>query len=242
MARRGFHEAGEKPRRFYKIVGTAEADGGFEVTLDGRCPRSARGARLCLPTKALAGLCAEEWASQEEHIAFDPMRATRLAYTALEAIPTAREATADQFVDYAGSDLICYFAEAPARLVDRQTAQWGPVLDRADLELGLVFLRARGILHQEQPQETLAKVRELALEGADFALAGLAFGAALYGSAVLTLALRRGWLTGAEALSLARLDEIYQEEQWGIDEEAAERTARLVIESSMLERWFRAIS
>ena len=246
MARRGFHEAGEKRRRFYKTVEVRavlkeSGEGGFEVALDGRSPRSTHGAKLVLPNAALADLCAEEWAAQGEHIQLAVMHATRLAYTAIEAIPGARDAVAEEVADYAGSDLLCYFAEAPDALVQRQIEHWGPVLDRAEQEIAVAFVRAVGLRHQAQPQETLARVKVLALEGGDFALAGLAFGAPLFGSAILALALQRAWLTGEQALELSRLDEAYQQEKWGIDEEAAERTARLFVEARMLERWFRAL-
>jgi chaperone required for assembly of F1-ATPase len=241
VAQRGFHEPGEKPRRFYKTVEVRAVEGGFEVALDGRCPRSTQGAKLVLPTAALAELCAEEWARQGEHIELAGMHATRLAYTAIEAIPQARDATADQIAQYAGSDLLCYFAEAPASLVERQAEHWGPVLDRAEQEIALAFVRAVGIRHQSQPEQTLARVKALALESGDFGLAGLAFGTPLFGSAILALALQRAWLSGRQAMELSRLDEAYQEERWGVDEEAAERTARLFGEAEMLERWFRAL-
>jgi chaperone required for assembly of F1-ATPase len=70
---------------------------------------------------------------------------------------------------------------------------------------------------------------------------GLAFGAALFGSAVLGIALLRGWLSGEAAFELSRVDEAWQEEKWGVDAEAAERTARLRGEAAMLERWFRGL-
>ena len=238
---KGFHEPGEKPRRFYKAVDVRPGEGGFQVLLDGRSPRSAKGAKLSAPTEALAQMLAEEWAAQGEFIDMQVMAATRLAFTALEAIPPARDAVAQQFADYAGSDLICYFAEEPAALVQRQEEHWGPVLDRAEQELALAFVRAAGIRHQAQPETTLATVKALALESDDFGLAGLAFGAPLFGSAILTLALQKGWLTAEQAHALSRVDEAYQEEKWGIDDEAAERTARLLEESKMLARWFRAL-
>ncbi|HEX5377081.1 MAG TPA: ATP12 family protein [Phenylobacterium sp.] len=238
---KGFHEPGEKPRRFYKTVEVREGEGGFQVLLDGRSPRSTRGAPLILPTRALAELCAQEWAGQGEHIELAGMHATRLAYTALEAISAARDSTAEQITQYAGSDLICYFAETPQELVLRQTEHWGPLLEQAEQDLALVFLRVAGIRHQTQPEATLARVKALALANDDFSLAGLAFGAALFGSAILALALQRGWINGEQAHTLSRVDEAYQEEKWGVDEEAAERTARLLEEAKILERWFRAL-
>ncbi|HEY8571369.1 ATP12 family chaperone protein [Phenylobacterium sp.] len=239
--RKGFHEPAEKPRRFYKSVEAVEDDGGFGIALDSRRLRTPKGLPLVLPTRALADEIAGEWAAQGETIEMAQMHATRLANTAIESVPQAREATADSVANFAGSDLLCYFAEDPQSLLQRQQAAWEPVLQRAEAELGLSFVRAAGIVHQAQPEASIEKVRALATSLDDFALAGLAFCVALYGSAVLGLAVQRGWLTGEEAFDLSRLDETFQEEKWGVDEEAAERTARMRIEAQMLDRWFKAL-
>lgn len=239
---RGFREPGEKPRRFYAAVEVGAEAGGYAVLLDGRTLRGPRGERVVLPTQGLARMIAEEWAGQGEHLELAAMHATRLANTALEAVPQAREATAQSVADYAASDLLCYFATGPAGLVERQERLWGPILDRAEAELGLTFHRAAGIVHRPQPPQTLARVKALALALDDFGLAAAAFGAALFGSAVLALSLERGWLSGEEALALSRVDEAWQEEKWGVDAEAAERTTRLAAEAAMLDRWFRALS
>lgn len=242
MRNKGFHEPVEKPRRFYKdVTVTAADDGGFGILLDGRNLRTPQGRVFRAPTRAIAEQAAEEWAGQGETIELATMHANRLANTAIESVPQSREAVADQVAQYAGTDLTCYFAEDPAALVERQTAAWGPVLERAAAEEGLTFVRATGIVHRDQPPETLARVRALALELDDFALAGLAFGASLFGSAVLAIGLQRGWLGGEQAFELSRVDEAFQEEKWGVDEEAAERTERLRGEARMLERWFRGL-
>lgn len=238
---RGFHEPGDKPKRFYSDVSVAPMNGGFTVLLDGRPLRGPKGAQTVLPTAALAAQVAGEWVAQGEVLDLPRMHATRLANTALDSVPRAREATAQAIADYAASDLVCYFAEAPAGLVARQTRDWGPLLDRAEAELGLGFVRAAGIVHRPQTPQTLARVKALALDLDDFGLTGLAFGASLFGSAVLALALQRGWLSGEAAFDLSRLDEAWQEEKWGVDAEAAERTQRLRGEAAMLDRWFRAL-
>jgi len=240
--RKGFHEPAEKPRRFYKQVAVVETEGGFGVQLDGRNLRTPKAMILALPTRAVAEQVAEEWAGQGETIEMATMHATRLANTAIETIPGNREGVADQIAQYAGADLTCYFAENPSELVARQDAAWRPLHDRVLAEYELQFLVATGIVHRDQPAETLAKVRQIALSLDDFALSGLAFGTALFGSAVLTLALWRGWLSGEQAFELSRVDETFQEEKWGVDSEAAERAARLKGEAVMLERWFRALA
>lgn len=239
--RRGFHEPVEKPRRFYKVVSVEPAQEGFEIRLDARTVRTPKGGRLALPTRALADQVAAEWAGQGETLEVAGMHLTRLANTALEAIPAAREATADQLALYAGSDLVCYFADDPAALVARQAQAWGPILDWAEAEHGLRLVRVSGIIHQAQPPETLAAIRALALELDDFRLAGLAFGSALFGSTVLALAVLKARLAGEAAFDLSRVDEGFQEEKWGVDAEAAERAERLRGEAAMLDRWFRAL-
>lgn len=231
-----------QPKRFYKAVTVAPAEGGgVAVLLDGRQPRTPNGAKLVLPTNALAELIAEEWTARGDVIAFGDMPATRLAFTVIDRIGAARQAVAEEVARYAAADLLCYFAEGPASLVAEQEARWGPLLDWAEADLGLAFVRAKGIIHTPQPDSTVQAVKALAGALDVFALAALAHAAGLYGSAILALAAQRGRLSAPEAFDLSRLDEAFQESLWGVDAEAAERTARMAAEAAMLERWFRAL-
>lgn len=229
------------PRRFYKAVAVEAVEGGYAVRLDGRTPRSPGGRPLILPSQGLAQLTAAEWDTQVDVIVIAAMPATRLAYTALEKAATVREGLADEAARYAGTDVVCYFAEAPAELARRQEAEWGAILAWAADDLGVRLQPVRGQLHAPQSQEAIERVRALALDLDDFALTALVHATALLGSAVLALALQRGRLTGDEAFDLSRLDEAFQEQHWGVDAEAAERTERLREETRMLERWFCAL-
>ena len=84
-------------------------------------------------------------------------------------------------------------------------------------------------------------MKALALQLDDFRLTGLATATPLLGSAVLGLALERGALTGEAAFDLSRIEEDFQEGQWGVDAEAEERTAARRSEANLLDRWFRAL-
>jgi chaperone required for assembly of F1-ATPase len=231
----------QRIRRFYKAAAAEPHEGAWAVRLDGRTARTPGGRPLALPGEALAQVVAAEWEGQGEFILFTAMPATRLAFTTLDRAADARDGLADEVARYAGSDALCYFAEQPAALLARQEAQWSPLLDWAEAELGLRFERAAGIVHRLQPPETLARMRQLAAALDDFALTALAYAAPLFGSAVLALAVQRGRLSGAEAFALSRLDEAWQEELWGVDYEAAIRTAALRAESEALDRWFAAL-
>jgi len=228
-------------RRFYAKVDCAPADGGTAVRLDGRIPRSPAGRPLVLPTPALAALIAEEWAGQGEHILLPTMPATRLAWTTLDRVPGARQEVAAEIAKFAATDLLCYFADGPVELVDRQDRRWGPVVAWAEDAMGLEFRRIVGIIHAPQPEATVRKVAALAAAEDDFALAGLAFATALLGSAILAFALQRGALSAEAAFELSRLDETFQEERWGIDAEAAARSEVMARDTVTVERWFRAL-
>lgn len=237
---RGAHDR-QDPRRFYDRAVVAATGAGFEVRLDGRAPRSPGARPLDLPTPALAELVAAEWNAQEGVIVFASMPATRLAYAALDAGDAGKEEWVASIVGYARADLLCYFAEGPRSLVERQTAAWAPLLAWTRDEMNLTFTPAAGIIHREQPPQTLGQIERLALGLDDFTLAGAAFATALFGSVILAFALMKGRIEAPAAFAASRLDEAFQEERWGLDSEAAARSGRLAADALMLQRWFAAL-
>jgi chaperone required for assembly of F1-ATPase len=237
----GRDDALQRPRRFYAAVTVVEAGGAFEIRLDGRTPRSPGGRPLRLPTAALGELLAEEWRAQGDVIAYATMPATRLSHTVVDVVAQKREQSAQGVTRFGTADLLCYFAEGPGSLVRRQEIAWLPLLEWAGATHGLVFVRSVGILHRDQPPETLARLDQIVKATDDFTLGGLAFAAPLFGSAILALALRDGRMGAEAAMAASRLDEIFQEELWGVDAEAAARVDAMAVEAVMVERWFRAL-
>lgn len=240
-ARKGFRESEERLKRFWTEASVGEEAAGWVVLLDGRAPKTPAHDRFLLPTEAAARMVADEWAAQGEFLDPGTMPATRLAATAIDRVSQTREPVADEIAAYVGSDLLCYLAEHPSNLVAEQDRDWAPWRDWAAREMGITVTATRGIVHCAQPPESLARVRGLALALDDFALTGLAMATPLLGSAILALAVQRRVLAGAEAFDLSRLDEAFQERQWGIDADNAERTAARRTEAELLDRWFRAL-
>lgn len=241
-AKKGFRESEERLKRFWKAAGVEQVEGGWRVVLDGRGPKTPAHAQFILPTQAAAQLVADEWEAQGEFIQPGTMPATRLAATAIDRVSQTREPVAEEIAAYAGSDVLCYVAEHPSGLVAEQVKAWGAWLDWANAELGVSLEVAKGILHKTQDPAAIARVKAFALEADDFALTGLATAVPLLGSAVLGLAVMRGALSGGEAFDLSRIDEAYQERQWGLDEESAERTEARRAEAVLLDRWFKALA
>ena len=230
-----------RPRRFWTTVDTAPEDGGFAVRLDGRTPKSPQGAHLVAPTAALAEALAGEWRAQGAEVDTATMPLTRLAFTAIDRGAAARDGLVEELARFASTDALTYFDVATVALREEECRRWGPLLHWAADELGVRLERGEGVVHRAQPAGSLERMRELARGEGDFVLAGLLYAAALFGSAVLALALRRGRITAEEAHDLSRLEEAWQERQWGVDAEAAHRTGRRLEDARTAGAWFAAL-
>lgn len=214
------------PKRFYKVAAVVEREGQFAVELDGRVVKTPARQTLTLPTRAAAQLIADEFSAQEKEIDPARMPATRLANTAIDGIVNDPQAVLEDVLRFASSDMLCYRAGSPERLVNRQTELWDPLVDWAASQLGARFLLAEGVMHVEQPREALgAFSAHLGAFSDPFAIAALHTMTTLTGSAILALAVAKGEISGAEAWKLAHVDEDWTIEHWGQDAEAAIRRA-----------------
>ncbi|SDY51661.1 ATP12 family chaperone protein [Citreimonas salinaria] len=210
------------PRRFWQDAQTVPAEGGHTVTLDDKPVRTPAKARLIVPTQPLAAAIAEEWMAQGERIDPGTMPFTRMANSAIDKVAPQRAEVADMLAAYGDSDLLCYRAEAPDALVARQQEQWDPMLDWAADTLGARLQPRAGVMHAPQPRPALDALaaRVHALDA--FTLAAFHDLVALSGSLVLGFAAIHRVRPVDELWTLSRLDESWQEEQWGADEEAEE--------------------
>jgi chaperone required for assembly of F1-ATPase len=233
-------EIDQRPKRFYTDVAVVGGARDWRITLDGRALRTAGGKPLALPTQALADLVAEEWRAQKERIDLHSMLITRLAYGALDRTEEAWTAAADDAARFAGTDLVCYLADVPTALQQRQQAAWSPLREWAASQ-GVALEAVAGVMPRPQPEASLAAMRMHAAALERFRFAGLASAIPLFGSAVLGLAVERGRLTAAEAYELSRIDESFQAEQWGEDAEAAARAAQGRAQAAALDSWFAAL-
>lgn len=213
------------PKRFYEKAEAAEIEGGWGVMLDGRPVRTPAKVILSVPRRELAEALAQEWQDQVEVIDPNRMPLTRLVNSALDSVSRELGPVRAEIVKYAGSDLICYRAEGPDRLVAQQAAAWNPVLDWAHDHLGVRFVLAEGVMFVSQPPEALDAV-EREVESLDvLRLSALSTAMTLTGSTLISLALLRGRLSLQESWEAAHVDEDWNIELWGADDEAMERRA-----------------
>ena len=213
--------------RFYKAA-TSRPDGeGHGVWLDERRLKTPARLPLTVPTATLAEAIAAEWNAQESRILPAAMPLTALANAAIDRIAPEREAFAKRLAAYGAHDLLCYRAAEPLSLAVRLAKSWQPVLDWLAEAHGARLALAEGIVHVDQPPEALAALEAGVLALGPFHLAALHVLTTSYGSLGLGLAVLGGRLGAGEAFSISRIDEEFQIERWGNDEEAEIRAARI---------------
>jgi chaperone required for assembly of F1-ATPase len=213
-------------RRFWTAEEVVREGQGWSVRLDGRPLRTPSKRPLVVPTEAMAAALADEWAAQSEVIDPASMPVTRAANAAIEKVAVHRNAVVDALCPYGETDLLCYRAEAPDALSFRQSEAWDPILEWAHRDLGARLVCVAGVMPHPQDAASLARLRARVAALDAFVLTGLHDLVTLSSSLIIGLAVERGRLHGAEAWRLSRIDEEYQAEQWGRDDEA-ERAAAI---------------
>ena len=219
---------GPQRKRFYQRADVVETTDGFAIQLDGKQVRTPSGRPLVAPTLDIADGIAAEWNAQGEIIDPLTMPLTRFANTVGEAVVDRVDAVAEDLAKYFGSDLLFYRAAHPEALVAREAALWDPVVFWAANALGAHFILAEGLMHVRQTEPAIAAARA-ALPQDPWSVAALHMVTTLTGSALLALALKHDELDAAQVWAAAHVDEDWNSEKWGIDEEVAvRRAARLV--------------
>lgn len=217
------HAKRELPKRFYKETAVSPVDGGFAVTLDGRQTRTPGMKPVVVPVASLATAMAAEWAAQDQFIDPDTMPLVRLVNSAIESGEERVIALREEVVKYAGNDLLLYRADTPQELIAEQERLWDGALVKIARHFGVGFQPTIGIIHQKQPETTLARLEE-ALEGEGLlVLTALVSITSLTGSGLLALALWHRLLDADEVWLAAHVDEDFNARIWGEDDEAMAR-------------------
>jgi chaperone required for assembly of F1-ATPase len=215
-------------RRVYKEARPGSAEGRHGVLLDGKPLRTPAGTPVSLPSAALAAAVAEEWQGQGERIVAEAMPLTRLACTVLDRVDKERASLVAAIAGYAETDLVCYRADQPASLVERQQLLWQPLVDWATLRFDAPLAVVAGVMHRPQPPGAVAALAAaVAVIDDPWRLLALYEATQLTGSLVIGLALLEGRLDAEDAWRAAHVEEDYQIERWGEDSEAARRRAGL---------------
>ncbi len=207
-------------KRFWQNACFDEVSGGFRISLDSYGLTTPAGHAFIVPTRGLAVKICAEWNAQAQDIAPETMPATRSANSAIDGIAFNRDEVRAMLGDYGRADLLYYRATSPKALIDRQALAWDPILRWAGTRFDTVFQTTQGVMFIDQPEAGVARLRAELCRLNDFQLAGVHDLITISGSLILAIALIERQIDVAQAWQTARIDEVWQAELWGEDEEA----------------------
>ncbi len=207
-------------KRFWTEATVTQGEDGFGIALDTRPVKTPAKAALIVPTRPLAAAIAAEWNAVAEKIDPRDMPMTRSANAALDKVAHQHAEVADMIAAYGETDLLCYRATTPQELVLRQSEEWDPLLDWAESVLHARLRPVPGIMPAPQDDAAMENLRMLVHAQGIFELTALHDLVALSGSLVLGLAAQKKARRPSELWQISRLDEAWQAEVWGADEDA----------------------
>lgn len=207
-------------KRFWKATAAVETEGGFKIELDGRPVKTPAKTLLVLPTADMAAAVASEWDAQENEVDPMTMPVTRGANAAIDKVAIQRAEVIDMLAAYGDTDLLCYRAEGPDGLVERQGQAWDPLLAWAQDTYGVQMTVGAGVMHIAQDPRNLVRFTKELDEMTSFEIAAAHDLISLSGSLIIAFAVIQKHLTVENGWATSRIDEEWQFEQWGEDEDA----------------------
>ncbi|MEM7703670.1 MAG: ATP12 family protein [Pseudomonadota bacterium] len=213
-------------KRFYDKVGTCKLESAWQVTLDGRGLKTVQGTPQLLPTQGLAEALANEWDIEGEELdpAAFPMR--DMADYAIDIVSHTKVEVAKKLLAFADTDTLLYRADPDEKLYPLQQQVWEPIVSAFEAREGVTFKRVSGIMHVEQDPATMDALRPRLAKLDPFALTALEAMTNLAASLTIGLSALEPDADTGQLWRAASLEEEWQADEWGRDEEAEERRAK----------------
>lgn len=146
---------------------------------------------------------------------------------ATKEISQYREDIISRLMKYAETDLLLFWG-TNEDLVAKQERLWQPLLEWAKEEFQTQFVKTQQLDVPVQDKQTGVRLKLFLESLSDKELAAYYLAALNMRSVLLAAALVKGRINAKEAFEAAYLEELYQAEMWGSDDEAeAKRKERL---------------
>ena len=209
-----------KIKRTWEIVAVQRSEVGFLVTLDDQPIITPAKNTLLLPSSSLANRVANEWKEQNNEIIPAEMPFTRLSNSAIDKVSSQFKEVADILSEFGETDLFYYRASSPAELVEKQKIAWDPFLDWVNTSMNVRINVSSGVMFIDQDDDEMVKLKAPIYNMTPFQLAGFHEIVTISGSLIGAYAFVEKAFTADQVWSASRIDEEWQIEQWGSDEEA----------------------
>jgi chaperone required for assembly of F1-ATPase len=204
-------------KKFYKMVSTSPANGGYQVELDGKPVKAVNGRLLLCPAQGLADEIAREWAAQGDEIDQQTLPLTQILTTAQNTAPSERDIIQDKILSYLDTDLLCYRTEMPEELARAQKDAWDQWLEWFASRYEVSLKTTTGLQALQQDRKALEAAEKRLGELDIYQFTAVQIVTALCGSLVLALAFIDHAASPEDLYEACNVEENYKSEIYNED-------------------------
>ena len=195
----------------------------YEILLDNNILKTPLKNELIIPNAKIAEEIYKEWNQKTKFLNTDNLLFYGIISTSIDKIFHNRKKYIDDVLNFVDTDLICYRANKPFDLVQWQNKNWDPIISKVEKYINInnkinIF---KGIMPSRQDNEIHLEITLLLTKFSDLEIAVLHRITNITGSIFLTLCILKNDKIKKSAFELSCLDELWQSENWGYEEEAS---------------------
>ena len=218
-------------KKFWKKVSIKKiSSNSFQIMLDERILQTPLKRELVLPNLNLTQEIVKEWDQHSKNINTESMIFYSLISTSLDKIIDNKNLYINDILDYVDTDLLCYRAENPKELVELQKNKWDPIILLIEKYIQTRVRVFQGVLPKKQHSTVHVRLNNLINQFDIFEISALHRLTNITGSIFLSLCVLKKDISKNEVFELSFLDELWQAENWGFDEETSQKRKEISIE------------
>ena len=206
----------------------------FYILLDNKKLKTPLKKELTLSNHLMAKEVLKEWDQRSDIINTDDLVFYGLLSTAIDRVREEKNSYINDIINFIDTDLICYRADNPIDLVSHQNKYWDPIVSLIEKYINTKVSVFKGVMPSQQNSKVHHKVKNLVVELSDIQISVLHRITNLIGSVFLALCILKKDLSNKQAFELSFLDELWQAENWGYEEDASTKRKKIRTELNRL--------
>jgi chaperone required for assembly of F1-ATPase len=211
-------------KKFWKTVEVSElTTNSYQILLDKKILKTPMQNDLIFTDYRISYETSLEWDINSDELDTDEMIFFGIFSTAIDRIVNDRVLYINEIMKFVDTDLICYKADKPDELVELQNKHWDPILLIIKNYISEEIEVFTGIMPGTQNRQVHNKIKKLIHNFSNIELSILHRLTNIIGSIFISLCVLKGDILKKHVCQLCFLDELWQAENWGVEEEAAKK-------------------
>ena len=218
-------------RKFWKTVKIKKkSSNSYEILLDENVLKTPMKKELTIQNSKIAEEIYNEWNQDKNIVDTDAMIFYGIISTSIDKISNNRILYVNEILNFIDTDLICYRAEEPNDLVHWQSKNWDPILLKVEKYIDNKIDVFKGIMPSKQKKGIKFKITKFLTKFSDLEIIALHKITNITGSVFLSLCILNNDIIKEKVFELSHLDELWQAETWGYEEEASNNREKINIQ------------